>query len=74
MAATFGLQEPEEWLLQSECPLRVLLRCCHVYVFITCVCNPLYCCRESLLHDTGTVYVSILPLRNIWAVFTFFVF
>lgn len=70
MTATSGLQRQEEWLFRWESPLLVFLRCCHIYVFITCVHSPSYCCREIPLYDiiqNSTVYFSILLLRNIRA-------
>lgn len=69
MAVTSGIQRKEEWWFQGEWALHVCLRCCHVYVFITCVHSPRYCCRNFPLYNNGTVYFSIFLLRNIWAGF-----
>ena len=70
MMATSCLQRQKEQF-QWEHPLHVFLRCCHVYVFVTCLQSPLYCCREFPLYviaQNSTVYFSILLLRNISAV------
>lgn len=64
MAATSGLQSQEEWLLQWECPLHVLLRCCHVYVFKAFVHSLLYSCREFPLCGNRVVYFSILLFKE----------